>query len=267
MLCYPYPSTDEEQFASGTGRADVSNSANIHRGKLAWHLRSGARNHHNFTSMAEFVLTDADRQRRLNVLDYGGGGGQFALVLKSLYPLATPYIVDINDAKLLDEFRPLNTQIRFADFEEDATKFDVIFMNDVFEHVSNPLGVLRLLRTKLTCGDGRVFIDTPRQFWIYPATELLWNRLHEKLLRGTVDFDHQQIWSRRSFLHVVRAAGFGIQKYVETSEFTQPPEFYLDNMKISNRAVRVSGKLLYAVGRSIAKNKILAVLKPTASQA
>jgi 2-polyprenyl-3-methyl-5-hydroxy-6-metoxy-1,4-benzoquinol methylase len=262
LLCYPYPTSDAELFRAGRDRDGVQDPLEAKRNFLNWSLLSGARNHHNFTNMALFTLTDEDRQRALKVLDYGGGGGQFALVLKSLFPLAESYITDISDAKLLNQYRPLNAQIKFADFAADRTRFDVVFMNDVFEHLSDPLGVLRTLRGKLV-SDGRVFIDTPRQFWIYPATKLLWRGLHTKLLRGTVDHDHQQIWSRAAFSHVVREAGFRIAKYVEVSEFTQPASYYLDHMKIRNPLVRVAGVAMYRLGRAVAKNKIVAVLKAT----
>ena len=73
------------------------------------------------------------------------------------------YIVDVSDVALLDEWQSMNHQIKFADFESDKTKFDYIFLNDVFEHLPDPLGTLKILKTKFTEG-GRVFINTPRQF-------------------------------------------------------------------------------------------------------
>ncbi len=260
LLCYPYPSSDAEQFATKTGRQDVSD-ADAKRHRLEWSLKSGDRRHLGFTEMVRFTMTEDLRFRPIKVLDYGGGG-QFGLVLKSMYPLADVYITDIRDVQFLDQFRPMSTQIKFADFDRDGTKFDVIFMNDVFEHLSDPMGVLSALRGKLAGPDAKIFIDTPRQFWIYPATKFVWKKLHTKVLRGTVDYDHQQIWSRKAFSHVAREAGFEIFKYAEVSEFTQPPDFYLDAMKITNPVIRFFGKRMYRLGRAIAKNKILAVLRP-----
>ena len=80
-----------------------------------------------------------------------------------------------------------------------------------------------------------------------------------------MDHDHQQIWSAASFAHVVRAAGLRSSKYIVTSEFTQPPEFYLDNMKITNPLIRLIGKCFYRMAPLIARNKIMAVLKPTSA--
>ena len=90
------------------------------------------------------------------MLDFGGGGGQFALVARSHLLHAEVHIVDKSDVALLRPWRNMNRQIPFAEFETDPTRFDYIFMNDVFEHLSDPIGVLRMLRSKLV-PDGRIF--------------------------------------------------------------------------------------------------------------
>jgi len=262
---YPYPTSSDDIYPCDK---EIHNSKEVDykkKQKLEWHLKSGALNHHNFTNMALFVLNDADRQREIKILDYGGGGGQFALVVKSLFPLSQIYLVDIIDYNLLDQFKPLNHQIMFKEFISDDTLFDVIFMNDVLEHVNDPLCVLELLRKKLVDSNGRIFVDTPCQFWIYPITKLFSKKLHTKVLRGTVDYDHQQIWSKSSFRYVVNKAGLRVEKYLETSEFTQGAEFYLDNMHIDNPALRLVGKIFYRLAKLIAKNKIMTILKPSSA--
>jgi len=209
LLCYPYPKSDTEVHRCGAGKDNGGDAKQRNNVRLQWHLKSGALNHHNFTNMSLFALSDADRPREMNILDYGGGGGQFALVMKSLFPLSEVYIVDIRDATLLDQYRPLNRQIEFDNFLSDATRFDVIFMNDVLEHVSDPLGVLNTLRRKLVDADSRIFVDTPCQFWLYPITKRLNKQLYTKVLRGTVDYDHRQIWSKSSFAYVAYRNIFG----------------------------------------------------------
>ena len=262
LLCYPYPKSDHDIFISGGNRDGIDSDEENKRLKLDWHLKSEARNHHNFTNMTLFAMEDQSFYEELKVLDYGGGGGQFAVVLRSIYPLTETYIVDICDAKLLDQFKSMNRQIKFKDFSDDPTKFDYIFMNDVFEHVSDPIEVLSSLKSKLKGSNGRIFIDTPCQFWLYPMTKLFSHRIHKRLLRGTVDYDHQQIWNKKSFNHVAKEAGFRVIKYVELSEFTQPANFYLDNMKISNWVLRFIGRLFHKLAPYMAKNKIMAVLIP-----
>jgi hypothetical protein len=79
-------------------------------------------------------------------------------------------------------------------------------------------------------------------------------------LNGTVDYDHQQIWSKTSFEVAVKKAGLKIQKFTRLSEYTQGADFYLNNMKIEKGVVRLAGKLFYWLSPYIAQNKIMAVV-------
>jgi len=204
-------------------------------------------------------MDDSWAGKRLDVLDYGGGGGQFALVCRSHLPLSKVHITDVSDEALLDEWRPMNVQIKFDDFASDPRRFDAIFLNDVFEHLYDPGGVLLGLAGKLKPG-GRIFIDTPKQFWIYPVTRAILPSVYEKVLRGTVSDAHVQIWSRRAFELVVSKAGMVIEKYRELSEYTMDAGFYLRNMGINSPLLLLAGQLFYRNAQLLAKNKIMAVL-------
>ena len=153
----------------------------------------------------------------------------------------------------------MTAQMNGWDYFQDG---DVIFLNDVFEHLESPLETLSLLATKLNPG-GRIFVDTPKTFWLYPALRAVWPSLYGKLCDGTVTKSHLQIWTRRSFEHAVKASSLGISRYAEVSEFTMPPDFYLASMAVKNAAVRLAGRLFYANARWLAKNKIMSVLART----
>ncbi|MDC0236159.1 class I SAM-dependent methyltransferase [Candidatus Pelagibacter sp.] len=224
-----------------------------------WHIKSKSQNHNNFTNMLLFCEKYMTRESNLDVLDYGGGGGQFSLVLKSLYPNSNSKIVDMNDLQLLNVFRPMNHQIKFNEFEKNSDKFDFIFMNDVFEHLTFPLETLKLLSEKLK-PNGKIFIDTPCTFWLYPLTKFFSKKIHKKLLNGTVDFDHQQIWTKYSFYKICSNSGYKVLKFKRLSEFTQAPSFYLDNMGIKNPVLRFLGSLFVLLSPLISKNKIMSVL-------
>lgn len=255
LLFWPYPKSDDALMSDGEGKAWPREEA------LKWYSESSFLNHANFTNMLRFAVDGSHRDRQLDILDYGGGGGQFALVATSHFPQAKVYITDISDEALLDEWKPLSTQIPFRSFDADETKFDFIFLNDVFEHVSDPLAVLRQLAGKLK-PDGRIFIDTPKQFWIYPIAKMMSGSLYGKILRGTVSASHLQIWSREAFEKVVSEAGLTVEKYHEISEYTMPAHFYLANMGITNPAIKLLGSLFYRNAKYLAKNKIMAVLSP-----
>ena len=253
-MFYPYPKNDAELVSDGEGKKWER------EGVLQWYSEAAFYNHTNFTNMLRFTMDKSlTRQTQLNILDYGGGGGQFALVCKSHFPQSKVYITDISDEALLDEWKPLNTQIKFTEFDGDQTKFDIIFMNDVFEHVSDPLAVLKQLSGKLR-DNGKIFIDTPKQFFIYPVSKIFSKSLYTKILQGTVTTSHLQIWSKKSFDMVIEESGLKIVKYDEATEYTMPADFYLKNMNISNPLIKLAGRLFYANAKLLAKNKIIAVL-------
>lgn len=253
LLYYPYPKSDGALVSDGEGKQWPVEHM------LDWYSRAAFLNHENFTEMFRFAVEGMENRQDLDILDYGGGGGQFALVCKSHLPDCRVFITDISDDSLLDEWRAMNEQIPFAEFAKDERRFDLIFLNDVFEHVSHPGEVLALLRKKLKPG-GRIFIDTPRQFWLYPVARSLSRGLYTKILNGTVTVYHLQIWSRRAFERVVAQSGLAALKYAERTEFTMAPEYYLDNMGIRNPVMRIAGGLLYRNADRLMRNKIMCVL-------
>lgn len=207
-------------------------------------------------------MDESYKWKKIRILDYGGAGGQFSLICKSHFPECQVYITDINDEFLLDEWKCYNKQILFKDFDKDETQFDFIFLKDVFEHINEPVFVLNQLSKKLK-DDGKICVDTPKQFWIYPVSKLISKSLYTKVLKGTVNKSHLQVWSRKSFELVVRKCGLKIIKYAEKSEFTMPATFYMSNMGIRNPLIRMVGNIFYRNAKWLAKNKIVCVLSLT----
>jgi 2-polyprenyl-3-methyl-5-hydroxy-6-metoxy-1,4-benzoquinol methylase len=253
LLYYPYPS-DEAL------RRDKS-PEQIQAEYVTWCERASYRSHENFTTAIDFTISPDRAPETLQLLDFGGGGGQFALVARSHLPHAEVSIVDVSDATLLESWRSFNRPIRFEDFDDDETRFDYIFMNDVFEHLSDPVGVLSRLRSKLA-PDGRIFIDTPRQFWLYPLLRILpLPAIYEKLLVGTVSKAHLQIWSDQAFQRAITDAGFTAEKLKVGSALTMDADFYLERMGIRGGPLLAMGRLLHAAGRLVLRNKIFCVLR------
>ena len=191
--------------------------------------------------------------------DFGGGGGQFAFVCKSHFPLSNIFITDIDDKSLLKEWSNNNIQIKSSEFAINKKKFDFIFLNDVFEHLSDPIEVLEILSGKLK-NNGSIFIDTPRQFWIYQITKLVSKNIYNKVLKGSVSTAHLQIWSKPSFKMAVNKSNLLIKKYKEIGEFTMDADYYLDNMNITSKLMRLVGKSFYYFSKYFLKNKIICVL-------
>ncbi|MDQ3180684.1 MAG: class I SAM-dependent methyltransferase [Acidobacteriota bacterium] len=254
LLYFPYPKDDHALMADGEGKKWQREYV------LQWYAEAAFYNHSNFTNMLRFTMDKSfNSKETLDILDYGGGGGQFALVCKSHFPQSNVYITDISDEALLEEWKPLNNQISFREFDRNEKKFDFIFLNDVFEHVSDPMFVLNQLSSKLK-KDGKIFIDTPKQFFIYPVGKILSKSIYTKILQGTVSTSHLQIWSKKSFELIVKACNLKIIKYNEVTEYTMPAEFYMKNMNITNPLLKLAGKIFYANAKWLAKNKLIATL-------
>lgn len=105
-----------------------------------------------------------DTKTRLKVLDFGCGSGRFLLSLKEAHPLWNLYGFDIGANK---EIRNIDSDITividvpnslFVHFEKES--FDHIYLNNVLEHVNDPVSVLRNLATLLKLS-GEMTIEVP----------------------------------------------------------------------------------------------------------
>ena len=76
------------------------------------------------------------------MLDFGGGGGQFAPVARLHLSHAEVWLVNVLEDTRVEAWRSLNHQISFDHLATDETRFNYMFVNDVFEHVSDPIEAL-----------------------------------------------------------------------------------------------------------------------------
>jgi hypothetical protein len=71
FLNFPYAPVREINFL----KRPVLNQEGYDKVQKVWldlYVTSGEWNHHNFTHMAYFALSDEDRKKNIDVLDYGG---------------------------------------------------------------------------------------------------------------------------------------------------------------------------------------------------
>ena len=69
MLYYPYPDNDSHLLYDGKSKPWPREQV------LTWYSRSSFYNHTNFTNMIRCTMNESDKGKKLNILDYGGGGG------------------------------------------------------------------------------------------------------------------------------------------------------------------------------------------------
>jgi 2-polyprenyl-3-methyl-5-hydroxy-6-metoxy-1,4-benzoquinol methylase len=149
------------------------------------------------------------------VLDIGCSEGDFLLGILNNFP-------DI-EAWGLDPFANPSeiTKSKFKKFIssniEDSIKelpdnyFDVIFMNDVLEHLVNPEDVLLKIKSKLT-KDGELISSIPNIRFIGNLKHLLWNKDFEYEDFGIRDRTHLRFYTKKSIIKMFNRLNFDIIK-------------------------------------------------------
>lgn len=106
-----------------------------------------------------------------DILDLGCGDGRIARELAGLFPAATVLGVDDNERSLAAcRSRPHPTNVDFRrvriDGLVDLGTFDLVICSEVYEHVSDPVALLQLLRRLLRPG-GVLLFSTPSAWMMW----------------------------------------------------------------------------------------------------
>ena len=99
--------------------------------------------------------------------------------------------------------------------ESVGTDYDVIVAADVLEHVRHPERVLADARSRLAPG-GRVIVSVPNFGHWYPRSRVAMG-IFDYDRRGILDASHVRFFTRRSFLHIAKQAGFEVARSDTTS--------------------------------------------------
>ncbi|WP_298894205.1 class I SAM-dependent methyltransferase [uncultured Psychroserpens sp.] len=157
--------------------------------------------------MLEFFPTDAK-----TVLDIGCGEGAFASVIKEKYQIETwgiEYMEDHgNEAKKsLDKvfIGPCE------DFIEDLPEnyFDVIYCNDVLEHLVDPYWVLEKIQSKLT-DKGIIISSIPNMRYHSALKKLVVNKSWEYERSGVMDKTHLRFFTKKSIRNMYERLGYEV---------------------------------------------------------
>lgn len=142
------------------------------------------------TITAAIELVDLFDQQKLNILDVGGGIGEFT---EHLVDRADVYLADVNTS---DPISPKIVKLNnLLEDLETKVSFDVIVMNHVLEHVFSPTAFLQKAYSLLN-DQGIVYIEVP--FELY--TPILFHRIG--------DWRHTAYFSRRVMTNFLRKVGF-----------------------------------------------------------
>ena len=133
------------------------------------------------------------------ILDIGSGAGVFVYVLRKMGLNAAGLEPNEGYAKYsIDELR-VPVQVGFIQDIEDSTKYDLITLHHVLEHLYDPLGILRKIAALLK-DDGFLAIEVPNaeNLWQDPK-----NRYHSA---------HHYTFNPETLEYIGQKAGFEVHK-------------------------------------------------------
>jgi len=101
------------------------------------------------------------------LLDAGCGKGLITLFMKQEMSGLVIDAIDISQ-KAIEHAKKSSSEINFSvadivDFKGYGYKYDIIILNNVYEHVENPIGVLKNIKMLLE-KDGIILISTPNRY-------------------------------------------------------------------------------------------------------
>lgn len=217
-------------------------------------LYNRTKNNTNFTPKSQFFFNKlkfiflknwlkhilAPISQHAKVLDFGCGNADIANICDMLGYSTHAYDVQT------DRPSNLHTNISYwhpADFDQNETLYDVIFLRHVLEHVPDPLLVLSQLVPKLA-EDGIIIIEVPN-----------YHSAHRKLMgkRWTGYFSpyHEMVFSKLAFEKICSKLGLGHQ-------ITEKEPFifgvFLMQLGLDRTTARLMSLLLYPLQYMISKS-------------
>ena len=178
------------------------------------------------------------------VLDIGAGNGLLGRIVRALDPSITIDGVEPSEAgasQAAEQYRTFHNGYA-EDFlrEHPDLRYDVVVLNDVIEHLADPVAFLRGLREAV--GPTASFLlSTPNVAYLGMRLHLLSGRF-DYVDSGILERTHLRFFSRRTLLEVFRQSGLHARRAVYLQRRVRETEF-------AGGASRVSAFLLPWVGR------------------
>ena len=160
--------------------------------------------------LSSHTLAIKNINEKSKVLDIGGGQGLVSLELKKKGCRVT----GIDQCTLIhtenyDEY--YQKDIESASLNFDFSKFDVILMLDIIEHLSNPEEFLDSLRVNTGLNQTKIIITTPNiAFWII-RLQLMFGQFNYGK-QGILDKTHRRLFTFKTIKKLFDQCGYEILK-------------------------------------------------------
>lgn len=162
------------------------------------------------TEMVDFFPDNAE-----TVLDVGCGQGSFAGHIKDQFNTETWGIEYMAaEAKVAEKVLDKVFTGPCEDFIDDLPDefFDVIYFNDVLEHLADPYSVLEKMKVKLT-SNGRIISSIPNIRNHNSLRMFLFGKDWKYEESGVMDHTHLRFFTRKSIRRMYEKLGFKIIKH------------------------------------------------------
>ena len=170
--------------------------------------------------ISDLVTTKVNR-----ILDVGASSGNFAESLLLQSKCNEAYGIEpFPEAAKVAESRL--TKVYHGGVEENIKNlenkfFDIIFFNDVLEHLQNPNQVLIDIKSKLT-ENGLIISSIPNVAYINNLYTLIFNQDWEYVDSGILDKTHLRFFTKKSILRMFDECGYNID-LIKGNPYCQKP--------------------------------------------
>lgn len=177
------------------------------------------------TEMLQFLPSNAKR-----VLDVGCGNGAFALAIKEQNN-AEVWGIEFMTGPGIEAKNVLDRVFigRCEDYIKDLPEnfFDVIYFNDVLEHLVDPYEVLKQIKSKLK-PKGRIISSIPNVRHFNTFKKVLFQKDWKYEDHGVMDRTHLRFFTKKSIRRMYEALGYEvlIHKGINRSKSVKPYLFY-----------------------------------------
>ncbi len=149
------------------------------------------------------------------ILDIGCSNGNFAKSVKDNNLCNYTYGIEPFEASALKAKEILdfviNEPVENALEKIDDNSIDIIFFNDVLEHLINPENTLVLCKNKLK-SNGKIICSVPNVGYYWNLYNLVFKKKWEYTKSGILDETHLRFFTRSSLINTFERAGYKIEK-------------------------------------------------------
>lgn len=150
-----------------------------------------------------------------SALDVGCGNGAFGALLKTTFPGMEVWGLEPDAASAAEAKDKLDLVIQglfIATLPEfTGKKFDLIFFNDVLEHLADPEAAITMCRSLLNKG-GHIVASMPNMRWYPVVLALLRYKDFKYTNAGVMDKTHLRFFTRKSMIRLFEDCGCRVDR-------------------------------------------------------